>query len=182
MSERIEQLYLGGGPSRKLEPLLAQLHGVKATRRGVMGGWAVAPSQEQVDSGMTGHAEVVEVDFDTNATKLRHLLKAFFSFHDATVDRTGERGGQHRSVVFCRKAKQTIVTRRAIDLLARNDHPVATIVKDAGIFWPAKDTNDHYGQAATRYLREVPEERLKGMSLVEAAQAQLPDATLPAAA
>lgn len=176
MKPRIEQVYFGGGPVRRLEPLLAQLHGVAATRRGAMGGWTVSPSQEQLNSGLTGHAEVVEVDFDTNETKLRHLLKAFFSFHDATVDRTTERGGQYRSVVFCRKAKQAIVTRRAIDLLAGNGHEVITLVKDAGIFWPSASANEHYTRAATRHLRVVPEAELEEMSLLEAAKATLPAA------
>ena len=155
---------------------MAQLHGVTATRRGAMGGWTVSPSQEQLNSGLTGHAEVVEVDFDTNSTNLRHLLKAFFSFHDATVDRTQLRGGQYRSVVFCRKAKQKIVTRRAIDLLAGNGLEVSTQVKDAGIFWPDAPGNAHYTRSTSRHLRVVQEDVLEDMSLFEAAQSRLPAA------
>ena len=175
-SRRIEQVYFGGGPARKLESLMAQLHGVTGTRRGAMGGWTVSPSREQLNSGLTGHAEVVEVDFDTNSTNLRHLLKAFFSFHDATVDRTEVRGGQHRSVVFCRKAKQNIVTRRAIDLLADNGLEVSTLVKDAGIFWPEATGNGHYAGSASRHLRAVQEERIEDMTLLQAAKATLPTA------
>ena len=175
-SRRIEQVYFGGGPARKLESLMAQLHGVTGTRRGAMGGWTVSPSREQLNSGLTGHAEVVEVDFDTNSTNLRHLLKAFFSFHDATVDRTEVRGGQHRSVVFCRKAKQNIVTRRAIDLLASNGLEVSTRVKDAGIFWPSTPANAHYARSASRHLRVVREDELEDMSLLEAARSTLPTA------
>ena len=173
---RVEQVYFGGGPARKLEPLMAQLHGVVGTRRGAMGGWTVSPSQEQLNSGLTGHAEVVEVDFDTNSTNLRHLLKAFFSCHDATVDRTEVRGGQHRSVVFCRKAKQNIVTRRAIDLLVGNGLEVSTLVKDAGIFWPDGAANEHYARAARRHLHVVREDEIEDMTLLQAARSTLPTA------
>ena len=173
MKPRIEQVYFGAGAWRQVGPLFAQLHGVTGTRAGYMGGWTVQPSVEQIASGLTGHAEVVEVDFDTRQTSLRSLLKAFFSFHDATVDRRRVGGGQYRSVVFCRKAKQNIVTRRAIELLAANDLEVATEVKDAGIFWPAEVRTDHYAARARRLTAEVPADLTDDMSLVEAARTTL---------
>lgn len=176
MKPRIEQVYFGAGAWRQAEPLFAQLHGVTATRAGYMGGWTVQPSPEQIASGLTGHAEVVEVDFDTRQTSLRSLLKAFFSFHDATVDRRAINGGHHRSVVFCRKAKQNIVTRRAIELLTANELEVSTEVKDAGIFWPAAASSGHYAARAQRLAREVSDELLDEMSLVEAARTTLPRA------
>ena len=176
MSPRIEQVYFGAGAWRQVQPLFAQLHGVTATRAGYMGGWTVQPSPEQIASGLTGHAEVVEVNFDTRQTSLRSLLKAFFSFHDATIDRRKVGGGQYRSVVFCRKAKQHIVTRRAIELLADNELPVATEIKDAGIFWPAETAGAHATQRARRYARELPADLTDDLTLVEAAQVKLPRA------
>ena len=176
MTPRIEQVYFGAGAWRQVGPLFSALHGVTATRAGYMGGWTVQPSAEQVASGLTGHAEVVEVDFDTRVTSLRSLLKAFFSFHDATLDRRKLSGGQYRSVVFCRKAKQHIVTGRAIELLRANGLEVTTEVKDAGIFWPAEAAVRHHAQRARRYARAVPGDLIDEMSLVEAAKAALPRA------
>ena len=77
-----------------MAPLYEQLHGVLGVRAGYMGGWAVSPSQEQVDAGLTGHAEVVEVTFDTRQTKLRAVLKAFFSFHSTSISCASRRASR----------------------------------------------------------------------------------------
>ena len=174
MSERTETVYFGCGSAQRRRPLFEQLHGVTATRVGYMGGWTAQPSATQVASRLTGHTEVVEVTYDTNATKLTALLKAFFSFHDATLDRAGD-GGPHGSVVFCRKAKHNIVTERAIALLRKHGLDVATRVKDAGMFWEAQPERQPSRLAAKSQVPEADttateaSEALRAMSLVEAA-------------
>ncbi len=166
MSARTETVYFGSGGFWSRQPLFDKLHGVVGTRSGYMGGWGVNPTRDQVSSGMTGHTEVVEVTFDTNLTKFRTLLKAFFSFHDPTVARE-EKGGQYRSIVFCRKAKQNIVTERAIALLRDNGLDVVTQVKDAGLFWVAPEGQQHHATQA----EQLPSGVYKDVTLVEAAEA-----------
>ncbi len=164
MTPRTETVFFGSGGFWSRQPLFDRLHGVVGTRSGYMGGWGVNPTRDQVNSGMTGHTEVVEVTFDTNLTKFRTLLKAFFSFHDPTVARE-EKGGQYRSIVFCRKAKQNITTERAIALLRDNGLEVVTRVKDAGLFWVASDVQQHHAALDKR----LPPGAFQDVTLVEAA-------------
>lgn len=126
------------------------------------------PSYRQVCEKTTGHAEVVEVTYDSELTRFPALLKAFFSFHDATRDRTAK-GGQYRSVVFYRKAKEQILSERAIELLREHGLAITTLVEPAKVFWPAEDR--HQGYVARTGLRTEasPRRGLEDMSLEEAA-------------
>ena len=149
------------------EHLFRQLHGVIKTRVGFMGGWQHAPTYQEVCAKGTGHAEVVEVTYDTTLTRFPQLLKAFFSFHDATRDRT-VKGGQYRSVVFYRKAKERIIAERAIELLKDNEVNVTTQVVPAQIFWEAEQPKQHVTPQAKPLLPNTAE--LKAMSFMQAAQ------------
>lgn len=169
MSPRLETVYFGSGCFWRRQHLFDQLRGVVATRTGYMGGWKINPTYTQVISKSTGHAEVVEVTFNTNETKFRTLLKAFFSFHDATIDRRGD-GGPYRSVVFCRKAKQLIVAQRSIDLLQANGLEVVTEVKEATLFWKASPRHQNYVERTGRNVEEVPLVSQQKITLLEAAQ------------
>lgn len=151
------------------EHLFGQLHGVTATRVGFMGGWAMNPTYRQVCEKTTGHAEVVEVTYDTTLTRFPALLKAFFSFHDATRDRTGK-GGQYRSVVFCRKAKERVLSERAIELLRDHGLPITTAVEAAGVFWPAEERHQHYVERKGLRTGDAPSDKLDDLSLEQAAQ------------
>lgn len=168
MNPRLETVYFGSGPFRSKASLFAQLHGVCETHVGYMGGWAIDPSEVNASSGMSGHTEVVEVTFDTNQTKFSALLKAFFSFHDATHARE-EKGGLYRSIVFCRKAKQKIVTERAIALLRQHGLEVVTQVKDATVFWVA-DTDQQTRFALARPVGAEPTVAPETLSLLQAAK------------
>ena len=151
--------------------LFGALHGVTDVRVGYMGGTTLNPTQQQVAQKTTGHTEVVEVTYDPDQTRFPQLLKAFFSFHDATRDRSGK-GGQYRSVVFCRKAKEEIIAKRAIELLRREGLEVTTRVESAQIFWEAAPSPQR-GTARTLRAaddRDAPSTRLAGLSLVEAAR------------
>ena len=167
--KRLETAYFGCGCFWTKEYLFSQLHGVHATRTGYMGGWTVDPTYQEVCSKTTGHAEVVEVVFDTTKTRFRHLLKAFFSFHDATRDRK-DNGGQYRSVVFCRKAKHRIVSERAIDLLRNNGLDVRTEVESAAVFWPAEDRHQNYIRRQNNPGTKSHHPTLKEVSLLDAAK------------
>src|ERR1700740_2827503 len=93
---------LGGGRCWCLEAVYQQLKGVTAVESGYAGGQVANPSYEAVCEGTTGHAEVVQVSFDTGIVSFREVLEVFFTIHDpTTLNRQGnDVGTQYRSVIF----------------------------------------------------------------------------------
>ena len=150
------------------EHLFGQLHGVTATRVGFMGGWVMNPTYRQVCEKTSGHAEVVEVTYDTELTRFPALLKAFFSFHDATRDRSAK-GGQYRSVVFYRKAKERVIAERAVELLREHGLSITTAIEPAKVFWPAEARHQGYVTRTGLRTEDSPRLGLEDMSLEEAA-------------
>ena len=102
---------LGGGCFWCLEAVFEQLEGVRSVICGYAGGTAANPSYEQVCTGTTGHAEVVQITFDPEKIKYRELLEIFFVIHDpTTLNRQGaDVGTQYRSVIFCHTAEQEAI-------------------------------------------------------------------------
>ncbi len=166
---KIATAIFGCGHFWSKEPLFQQLHGVLSTRVGFMGGWTLDPTYAEVNQKMSGHAEVVEVTYDTTQTRFPQLLKAFFSFHDATRDRS-TKGGQYRSVVFYRKAKERIITERAIELLRKNGVAATTEIKPAQIFWEAEKPLTTRPSKPVATVAAAPRPNLKQMSLQDAAR------------
>ncbi|NOX62585.1 MAG: peptide-methionine (S)-S-oxide reductase MsrA [Chloroflexi bacterium] len=93
---------LGGGCFWCLEAVYALVKGVERVEPGYAGGHAPHPTYEQVCSGATGHAEVVQMAFDPGVVSYRELLEIFFTIHDpTTLNRQGaDVGSQYRSVIF----------------------------------------------------------------------------------
>src|SRR5512134_3067730 len=108
---------LAGGCFWCLEAAFEQLRGVERIESGYAGGGVPNPSYEQVCSGQTGHAEVVQVTFDPALISFRDLLTVFFTIHDPTTpDRQGpDVGSQYRSAVFFHTPDQQ---RTAIEVIA----------------------------------------------------------------
>ena len=96
----LEQATLGGGCFWCLEAVFLELKGVLRVQSGYAGGRVPQPTYEQVCTGQTGHAEVVQVDFDPAELSYADLLKVFFAIHDpTTLNRQGaDVGTQYRSV------------------------------------------------------------------------------------
>ena len=97
-----ETITLGGGCFWCLEAVFSELKGVTKVESGYSGGHVANPSYEQVSSGDTGHAEVVQITFDPKVVTLGTVLRAYFTIHDpTTLNRQGnDSGTQYRSVVF----------------------------------------------------------------------------------
>ncbi|HET8729611.1 MAG TPA: peptide-methionine (S)-S-oxide reductase MsrA [Moraxellaceae bacterium] len=146
----METAVLGGGCFWCLDAVFRELRGVQAVVSGYAGGARPNPSYEQVCSGATGHAEVVEITFDNSVISFRDLLDIFFAIHDpTTLNRQGhDIGTQYRSVVFCQDDDQLRVTREAIAALEHEavyPNPVVTeVVSDDVPFWPAEDYHQDY--------------------------------------
>ena len=144
-----ESTTLGGGCFWCLEAVFEQLDGVRRVRSGYTGGRRPNPTYEQVCSGATGHAEVVQVEFDPDVISFREILEVFFTIHDpTTLNRQGaDVGTQYRSVIFYHTPVQKVVAEELIAELEEEEtfeEPVVTEIAALGAFYPAGDYHDAY--------------------------------------
>jgi peptide-methionine (S)-S-oxide reductase len=130
-----------------------QMPGVVATSVGYMGGVRANPSYEQVCTGATGHAEIVEVTFDPEKITYLALLKEFWTMHDpTTLNRQGnDVGSQYRSAIFTTTPAQfaEATTTAAIyqdALTAEGCGPITTAIRSADglAYWPAEEYHQRY--------------------------------------
>ncbi len=144
-----EMITLGGGCFWCLEPVFRDLEGVEDAVVGYAGGETPNPNYELVCSGMTGHAEVVQVVFDPAVISLREILEVFFSVHDPTTpNRQGaDVGTQYRSIILYHNLRQKQVIDEVIAELERQelwDAPVVTEVVPLQGFYPAESYHQGY--------------------------------------
>lgn len=140
---------LGGGCFWCLEAVFLELRGVERVESGYAGGHTHEPSYEQVCSGRTGHAEVVQLTFDPQVIAFRELLEVFFTIHDpTTLNRQGhDVGTQYRSVIFYHSPEQQAVARQVMAELtaARVWHaPLVTEVSPLTNYYPAEPYHQRY--------------------------------------
>jgi peptide-methionine (S)-S-oxide reductase len=140
---------LGAGCFWCVDTIFRELRGVKSVVSGYAGGTRANPSYEQVCTGATGHAEVVQVTFDPREISYHDLLEVFFSVHDpTTLNRQGaDVGTQYRSVIFVHSAEQRAVAEQTIaevDAQKIWDDPIVTQVVDAQPFYAAEDYHQNY--------------------------------------
>lgn len=146
----LEKATFGAGCFWGVEAAFAALPGVKSTAVGYEGGSLERPSYKDVCTDKTGHAEVVELEFDPAETSYEKILEAFFSLHDpTTLNRQGpDWGTQYRSVVFAHSAKQAAAARAMIERLTAEGHyapkRIVTKVEPAQTFWRAEDYHQRY--------------------------------------
>jgi peptide-methionine (S)-S-oxide reductase len=144
-----ETATLAGGCFWCLEAVYDELEGVESVVSGYMGGRTANPSYEDVCSGRTGHAEVVQVVFDPAKVSFRELLEVFFVIHDpTTLDRQGnDVGTQYRSAVFYHSPEQKAAAEEVIARLGAAkvyDDPIVTEIAPASAFYPAEDYHQEY--------------------------------------
>jgi peptide-methionine (S)-S-oxide reductase len=154
----MEKATFGAGCFWGVEAALASIPGVTATAVGYEGGKLERPSYKDVCTDSTGHAEVVEVDFDPAKVSFEQLLDSFFSLHDpTTLDRQGpDWGTQYRSAIFFHSPEQEAEALAKIDQLnsAGRFEPrrIVTKVEPAQTFWRAEEYHQKYlekrGQAS----------------------------------
>jgi peptide-methionine (S)-S-oxide reductase len=139
----------GGGCFWCLDPVFADLVGVEQVVVGYAGGETADPSYEQVCSGRTGHAEVIQISFDPAQISYRELLEIFFSIHDpTTLNRQGaDAGTQYRSIILTHDSEQEQVARSVISDLAEEaiwPNPIVTQVEPYRDFYPAEAYHQGY--------------------------------------
>ena len=146
---RTDSTTLGGGCFWCLEAVFEMVPGVTGVKSGYTGGSVVNPSYNQVCGGSTGHAEVVQIDFDAGVVTFRELLEIFFVVHDpTTLNRQGnDVGTQYRSAIFHHTDGQR---ETALDLIRGLDKdgpwvdPIVTEVAPLEAFYPAEEYHDRY--------------------------------------
>lgn len=144
-----ETATLAGGCFWCLEAVYDQLKGVEGVVSGYAGGHTPAPTYEQVCTGTTGHAEVVQITFDPDQVSFKDLLRVFFTIHDpTTLNRQGaDVGTQYRSAIFTHTPEQKTVAEDIIAELERDgvwDDPIVTEVTPLDTFYPAEDYHREY--------------------------------------
>lgn len=145
----LDHATLGGGCFWCLEAIFRDLRGVEQVVSGYAGGQVAAPSYEQVCSGTTGHAEVVDVAYNPTAISYRDLLRVFFTIHDpTTLNRQGaDVGTQYRSAIFTRSPEQEAIAREVIQEVTEAhtfDAPLVTEVTPLKTFYPAEAYHQEY--------------------------------------
>jgi peptide-methionine (S)-S-oxide reductase len=139
----------GAGCFWGVEMSFRRIDRVTDTAVGYAGGHTENPCYQEVCSHITGHAEVVEVEYDSAIVSYEALLDAFFAMHDPTqVDRQGpDIGDQYRSVIFVHTPEQRAAAERAkaeLDASGRFARPIATLVEPAPTFWRAEEYHQRY--------------------------------------
>jgi peptide-methionine (S)-S-oxide reductase len=147
--EGLEVATFGGGCFWCLEPIFDNLRGVVSAESGYSGGHLPNPTYEQVCSGKTGHAEVVQVTFDPSQISYRDLLKVFFSIHDpTTLNRQGaDVGTQYRSIVLYHTPEQREAAEQVMRELEREgiwSDPIVTQLVPFDTFYRAEDYHQEY--------------------------------------
>ncbi len=140
---------LGGGCFWCLEAVYDELKGVKDVVSGYAGGTVPNPTYDQVCSGRTGHAEVVQITFDPRVISFKDLLEVFFTIHDpTTLNRQGyDVGTQYRSIILYHTPGQKAIAEQTIaELNAKKlwDKPIVTEVKPVSAFYPAEAYHQEY--------------------------------------
>jgi len=138
---------LGGGCFWCTEAVYQELKGVTQIVSGYAGGTVVNPSYEQICTGTTGHAEVVQLTFDTDLVSYRRILEVFFTIHDpTTLNRQGnDVGTQYRSVIFYHTPEQHDTAKQVMAEMASVwDAPLVTELSPVPTFYRAEDYHQNY--------------------------------------
>ena len=139
----------GGGCFWCTEAVYAEIRGVKSVTSGYTGGRIPNPNYKQVCSGLTGHAEAVEIEYDPAIVPYEKLLEIFFATHDpTTLNRQGaDVGTQYRSAIFYHDDKQKDIAKKVIATLNESkvfQAPIVTTLERAKVFYPAEDYHQDY--------------------------------------
>ncbi|HNE49726.1 MAG TPA: peptide-methionine (S)-S-oxide reductase MsrA [Chitinophagales bacterium] len=173
MENNRDTITLGGGCYWCMEAVFQQLNGVVQVVSGFSGGQVENPTYKEVCTGLTGHAEVVQIEFDSSKITLLEILKVFFTMHDpTTLNRQGnDVGTQYRSVVFYRNETQKDKIQTLIKALNdANVYPsaIVTQVEPFTKFYKAEDYHQNYynDNKEQGYCRFVIQPKIKKLENV----------------
>ncbi len=149
MKDTYERATLGGGCFWCTEAIFERVKGVVKAESGYSGGTTANPDYKQVTSGLTGHAEVLQITYDPEQVSYAELLEIFFKTHDpTTLNRQGaDVGTQYRSIVLYHSEEQRITAEKVIIALGEEEiwaDPIVTTVEPFEIFYSAEAYHQEY--------------------------------------
>lgn len=139
----------GAGCFWCVEDVFRNTKGVVSTQVGYAGGWKENPTYEEVCTDMTGHAEVVQVEYDPEQIRYENLLDVFWNSHDpTTLNRQGpDVGKQYRSVIFYHDVKQEEAAKQSMQRMQNSgkfSKKIVTEIKPAPTFYRAEEYHQQY--------------------------------------
>ena len=145
----MEKATFGGGCFWGVEAAFRQVKGVTSTAVGYMGGSLKDPTYKDVCTDRTGHAEIVQVEFDPAQVSYNDLLNVFWENHDpTTLNRQGpDVGTQYRSAIFFHTPEQEAAAKASKDALSKSGkfrRPIVTEITPAAEFWRAEEYHQQY--------------------------------------
>ena len=148
-TSNLETITVGGGCYWCVEAVYENLNGVKSVVSGFSGGKVANPTYEEVCTGTTGHAEVVQITYDKTITDINEIFQVFFTVHDpTTLNRQGaDVGTQYRSVIFYKNEEQKKAAQSIIAELNKEkvyNSPIVTKVEPFKVFYKAEDYHQNY--------------------------------------
>lgn len=161
------QATIGGGCFWCIEAAFQRIQGVEDVVPGYAGGRSEDPTYDEVCSGTTGHAEVVQIDFDPDEISFRQLLHVFFSIHDPTTEnREGaDVGTQYRSIVLPHDDEQLAIVEEVVEELQETifEDPIVTEIQPLDTFYEAEDEHHDYYEKNPKagYCRVVIDPKLE---------------------
>lgn len=164
----IDTATVGGGCFWCTEAQFQMLDGVLSVQSGFSGGTVKNPSYKEVCTGITGHAEVIQVVYDTTKLNYADILKAFFESHDPTqLNRQGnDIGTQYRSVIFYHSGEQKMVAdqiKAELNASGAYKTPIITEISPLTVFYKAEDYHQNYfnDNSEASYCQFVIEPKLE---------------------
>lgn len=157
-TEGLEKATFGGGCFWCMEPPFDAQEGVFSTTAGYMGGHLKNPTYEEVCTGNTGHAEVIQVLFDPKKVSYEKLLDIFWRNIDPTTKNRqfADRGSQYRTVIFYHSPEQKKRAEKSKQELSESgkfDSPIVTEIVEASDFYPAEDYHQEYYRKNTMHYK-----------------------------
>ena len=157
MSQNTEKAYFAGGCFWCMEPPFEALDGVLEATSGYMGGEIENPTYEQVSVGNTGHAEVVEIEYDPNIITYSELLEVFWRNIDPTAlnYQFADVGSQYRTEIFTvgpNQMEEALNSKDELEKSNKFDKPIVTAITEAPVFYIAEEYHqDFYKKQSARY-------------------------------
>ncbi len=149
MESRFEVATLGAGCFWCVEAVFDRLKGVQKVAPGYSGGFVKNPAYKEVCNGTTGHAEVIQISFDSTKISFAEILEVFFATHDpTTLNRQGaDVGTQYRSAIYYHDQSQKVIAEKAVTAANESvnwSNPIVTEVTKFDVFYPAENYHLNY--------------------------------------
>ncbi len=144
---KLEKITLGGGCFWCTESVFRSVKGIITTETAYAGGNVENPTYEQVCSGQTAHAEVIQIQYDSESISTEEILLIFMATHDPTSlnQQGGDKGTQYRSVIFYHTKEQEEIAKNIIQELKEHyEKPIVTAIEPIHSYYKAEEYHQNY--------------------------------------